>query len=888
MKKIFYIIVLAFTGIFLFSCDSSKEEKNSEIDINAKTAELSNKYNISGDFYLSYTYKNSESIKKMDSVIVIGDKNYFIDLKEDVAPYAIDKPDWANTLTDFSSDMLFLISIVDSNNKYLDSKLISYEQCDEFDDASLFGGLNTFADINLYHEKESELGTRYYTEDGFNYGGNTSFTILNEKKINDAWYFENLKTSFGNNDDDSCAFVSACMLLSYYDTFYSDDFIVEKNIVNAIKNNSNLRSYIMTELREDYSNLSDERLAFLMNYCFYKKIIYNEDLTVCNDSPTSGEVLKQLLRYIYMDYSGSSSEPSGISIVSQKKVLDIYLTDYSGIVKEGHVLSDYLDIVTLTYFSDDTGTNISILCSEEEIKETAKDRININQPVLLAAWNYQILSDDVGDVVTGGHAVIGYGYASLKYQNQLTCDTFNIHAGYYETTRTGGTTSGYSTSYMWDASNSTEACFKGVSYIKFNSSFAKYKGNSNYIYNCNGEIFNIYPSDNSASSTKVYDEFEFNKISSLTLQPGETKIFQFEVTGYTFFPFIDNCIFNHIDGIKDEYVSLQKIPNNGKIHYISYTNDTYATQTYDIFGYSGNITFNSSIKLEARTIKLAHLISSKLFDSHYLIPLPSNMKLTLFNVDYKLIKYKDSYYYYYEYTAGDETPYALYENTTDSVAESFSEREAKIVDVFLNDTNLFYSNNYDSNTKTLCLSPNTTYTIDLSLVNPDYYTEYYFSEDITNKLSGIAKSISYNTDNTSVTFTTNSTINSNYSLLNIEEEYYDSDEGLTIYNTYDTIKVVIEENDDFNYYIYSEIDYFNDTTIKPNNTTELFCFANDNKTLYLHQIEGVEISYNGEILTYDSDGYCSIKPEESGLIIIKYTNKTTSNINCNIGLFSSF
>lgn len=43
-----------------------------------------------------------------------------------------------------------------------------------------------------------------------------------------SYYFNNLKTNFANNSHGTCAYVAASMLLSYYDTFWSDRIILEK------------------------------------------------------------------------------------------------------------------------------------------------------------------------------------------------------------------------------------------------------------------------------------------------------------------------------------------------------------------------------------------------------------------------------------------------------------------------------------------------------------------------------------------------------------------------------------------------------------------------------------------------------------------------------------
>ncbi len=48
-----------------------------------------------------------------------------------------------------------------------------------------------------------------------------------------TYYFYNLKTNFGKNDFGSCAYVAVAMLLSYYDTYWRDDYIPEVYDINT-------------------------------------------------------------------------------------------------------------------------------------------------------------------------------------------------------------------------------------------------------------------------------------------------------------------------------------------------------------------------------------------------------------------------------------------------------------------------------------------------------------------------------------------------------------------------------------------------------------------------------------------------------------------------------
>lgn len=72
-----------------------------------------------------------------------------------------------------------------------------------------------------------------------------------EKDFKD-YYFDNLKKNFGHNYKGSCGYVAIGMVLSYYDTFWSDEIIPEQYDVNSIGSGLDLKE------REDSPGILDD------------------------------------------------------------------------------------------------------------------------------------------------------------------------------------------------------------------------------------------------------------------------------------------------------------------------------------------------------------------------------------------------------------------------------------------------------------------------------------------------------------------------------------------------------------------------------------------------------------------------------------------------------
>lgn len=80
------------------------------------------------------------------------------------------------------------------------------------------------------------------------------------------YFFSKLYDNFGYNSKGTCSYVATDMLLSFYDTFWSDDFLPEKydsDIVTVdtsiLFSNSSPGSKLEEDIGVDYDHISDEQ-----------------------------------------------------------------------------------------------------------------------------------------------------------------------------------------------------------------------------------------------------------------------------------------------------------------------------------------------------------------------------------------------------------------------------------------------------------------------------------------------------------------------------------------------------------------------------------------------------------------------------------------------------
>ncbi|MDD5932845.1 MAG: hypothetical protein PUC70_00990 [bacterium] len=139
------------------------------------------------------------------------------------------------------------------------------------------------------------------------------------------YYFSNLKGRFGNNVKGSCTYVAVDMLLSYYDSFWNDNFLPEKydgenvfvneTILNATespgsKNEADVGISTNNLSDEEYLNLvnnhKDDIVHFdLLSRGIEKLNLYNEDKKILSLSTSLSNVRDVI--YDYLDESISLS-----------------------------------------------------------------------------------------------------------------------------------------------------------------------------------------------------------------------------------------------------------------------------------------------------------------------------------------------------------------------------------------------------------------------------------------------------------------------------------------------------------------------------------------------------------------------------------------------------
>lgn len=201
-------------------------------------------------------------------------------------------------------------------------------------------------------------------------------------------YYDNLTYNFGMNYKGSCGYVAIGMLLSYYDTFLSDDIIPEQYDVISAGNETDMVQRrnspgIKKDLVLDPNETSGRNINGRYGYNLSAADYYNVMLSMANSS------LHAKLITIGADY-GYYNFADKYGAVS---------TNFS---KRLTVLSDYLKNVARL---DESDFNISYINNEynqygsAEVREFAIREVKKGNPVLLSIGSNLI-----------GHVVIAYDY----------------------------------------------------------------------------------------------------------------------------------------------------------------------------------------------------------------------------------------------------------------------------------------------------------------------------------------------------------------------------------------------------------------------------------------------------------------------------------------------
>ncbi len=214
-------------------------------------------------------------------------------------------------------------------------------------------------------------------------------------------YFENLTTNFGNNNQGSCGYVAASMLLSYYDTALTDKIVP--------------RRFDKVTLSHDEPNLEESPGTRFYQPAFDPETVsYKEYIAAVNASKNL--YLHECLLSLAVDKrlndapedENSTVFNFGSSSDDIKKVINRYLKKIAEVKKteyDIHVKDNVDEIKSAK-------TNKEAKEYSEEIRRYAIRKVRRGYPVLLGIHGKQ-----------GGHAVIAYDYD--KKADKLYC-----HFGY--------------------------------------------------------------------------------------------------------------------------------------------------------------------------------------------------------------------------------------------------------------------------------------------------------------------------------------------------------------------------------------------------------------------------------------------------------------------------
>ena len=217
-------------------------------------------------------------------------------------------------------------------------------------------------------------------------------------------YFKNLTENFGSNDQDSCVFVAAGMLLSYYDTALCDDIIPESYDVPAVSTNPNFYNTGNSPgiRRESIPGASD------MTVSQYLDVVHNLADTYLHCKLIDMSPYKER----YANFWGSVDTLPG----EIRDIVETYLQEVAGFEKD-------ID------FSLDYSGNIFVPTPEQqEIKKNhCIEKIKEGQPVILfLSGNNSKGSESARSIIpNGGHTVIAYDYNEDE-------DKFLCHFGWHD------------------------------------------------------------------------------------------------------------------------------------------------------------------------------------------------------------------------------------------------------------------------------------------------------------------------------------------------------------------------------------------------------------------------------------------------------------------------
>ena len=207
-------------------------------------------------------------------------------------------------------------------------------------------------------------------------------------------YFDNITYNFGMNYKGSCVYVAIGMLLSYYDSYISDNIIPEQYDINSYGSDSNMIARrnspgIMRDIISSPYDDTDAGYGFDMD-----AQSYYSSISSLSSVSLHAKLINIAANKGYYDFSDNEN-PCGSTYKSRYDVLNDYLQNVVG--------------YKLNY---DYSINEYNGYSSESVKEFTINQIKIGRPVLLSVSNGK-----------SGHVVIAYDY-------DVNTDAIYCHMGW--------------------------------------------------------------------------------------------------------------------------------------------------------------------------------------------------------------------------------------------------------------------------------------------------------------------------------------------------------------------------------------------------------------------------------------------------------------------------
>lgn len=258
-------------------------------------------------------------------------------------------------------------------------------------------------DMEMPHRDALALGVRrgegldvQDTQDIFKFSGKVN-SSENTYRIT---YFQNLHTNIGNNYKESCGYVAAAMLLSYYDTILSDKIVPREFEKNTISYGN-----------PDFSESPGSRFYQFpfdpneMNYKDYVRVINKAKNTYLHEmllSVAEDKKLNKLPKEEPVDFRSNAEH--------RKIVLEYYLKKIAKVKKSEyniHLKDNSEEILKAKIYNQP----FKLKSYSNEIRNFAIKQIKKGYPVLLGL--------EISNIKDSGHAVIAYEYD--KKTDSLYC-----------------------------------------------------------------------------------------------------------------------------------------------------------------------------------------------------------------------------------------------------------------------------------------------------------------------------------------------------------------------------------------------------------------------------------------------------------------------------------